>query len=92
MLLNADRPIEDFTDDELGVREFADALTDSILRMVPSSGFVIARPGKWGSGKSSTLKLISLRALHQEMAAWTTDIEATDCSSREQLRKSNLDI
>ena len=71
MLLNADRPIEDVTEDALGVGGFAHALADSILRMVPSSGFVFALPGEWGSGKSSILNLVERRILHQEMAAWT---------------------
>src|SRR2546430_16094900 len=57
MLLNADRPIEDVTEDALGVGGFAHALADSILRMVPSSGFVIALPGEWGSRQSSILYL-----------------------------------
>src|SRR5437879_464792 len=71
MLLNSDRPIEDVTQDALGVRDFAHALADSILQMVPSDGFVIALPGEWGSGKSSILNLVERRILHQEMATWT---------------------
>jgi KAP family P-loop domain len=71
MLLNADRPIEDVSEDALGVRDFAHALADSILRMTPSNGFVIALPGEWGSGKSSILNLVERRINHQEMASWT---------------------
>jgi predicted KAP-like P-loop ATPase len=72
MFLNADRPIEDVSEDALGVQAFAHTLADSILRMAPSNGFVIALPGEWGSGKSSILNLVERRIVHREMATWTS--------------------
>jgi predicted KAP-like P-loop ATPase len=69
--LNADQPIRDPEDDLLGVAPFAHSLAESILKMTPAKGFVMALPGEWGSGKSSILNLIERRIRHLEMAAFT---------------------
>lgn len=71
--LNADQPIKAPDDDLLGVAPFAHALADSILKMTPAKGFVMALPGEWGSGKSSILNLIERRIRHLEMAAFTLE-------------------
>jgi predicted KAP-like P-loop ATPase len=61
--LNADRPIKEPEDDLLGVAPFAHTLAESVLRVAPAKGFVMALPGEWESGKSSILNLH--RAPHQ---------------------------
>src|ERR1700676_3952694 len=71
--LNADQPIKEPEDDLLGVAPFAHALAESILKMAPAKGFVMALPGEWGSGKSSILNLIERRINHLEMAAFTVE-------------------
>jgi predicted KAP-like P-loop ATPase len=71
--LNADQPIREPEDDLLGVAPFAHALAQSILKMTPANGFVMALPGEWGSGKSSILNLIERRIRHLEMSALTVE-------------------
>jgi ABC-type taurine transport system ATPase subunit len=72
--LNAGQPIKEPEDDLLGVAPFAHALAESIPKMTPAKGFVMALPGESGSGKSSILNLIERRINYREMAAFTVGI------------------
>jgi predicted KAP-like P-loop ATPase len=71
--LNADQPIKDPEDDLLGVAPFAHTLAESILKMAPANGFVMALPGEWGSGNRSATALARPTAIptHSSMH-WST--------------------
>ncbi len=62
---SADRPITSFTDDLLGVADFAKSLASSIKGWKGNDSLVIALYGKWGSGKTS-IKNLAIEALQQE--------------------------
>lgn len=51
-----DIPVEDFDGELLGLREYADSLTEFILRC--ETPMTIALQGDWGSGKTSLMNLI----------------------------------
>ena len=57
-LLSADKAIEDPRYDRLEYSPFAKNLAESILKMAPIEGFVIAIYGPWGSGKTSFLNFM----------------------------------
>ena len=57
-VLSADNPLKDPKDDRLGYAPFARNLAESICRMAPPEGFVIAVYGPWGSGKSTLLNFL----------------------------------
>jgi len=63
--LASDRPITIPEDDRLGRASFAEAMAHSIVTMTGTDGLTIALYGRWGSGKTSTLELVS-HYLHQE--------------------------
>ncbi|TET45519.1 NTPase KAP [candidate division TA06 bacterium] len=56
--LSADRPKEHPDDDNLGYAPFAKHLAESICRMAPTEGLVMAVYGPWGSGKSTLLNFV----------------------------------
>ncbi|GAB1544220.1 KAP family P-loop domain protein [Scytonema sp. NUACC21] len=57
-ILSADNPLTDPKDDRLGYAPFAKNLADSICKMSPPEGFVMAVYAPWGSGKSTLLNFI----------------------------------
>lgn len=64
-VLSADNPLTDPINDRLGYTEFAKNLAESICRMSPLDGFVIAVYGSWGLGKSTLLNF-TLHYLEQK--------------------------
>ncbi|MBD2459205.1 AAA family ATPase [Nostoc sp. FACHB-87] len=56
--LSADKPLSDPKDDKLGYAPFAKNLAESISKMSPPDGLVIAVYAPWGSGKSTLLNFI----------------------------------
>jgi predicted KAP-like P-loop ATPase len=57
-LVSADRPLADPSEDSLGYAPFAKNIAESICKMVPAEGFVIAIYGSWGSGKTTLLNFV----------------------------------
>lgn len=57
-LLSADNPLIDPNHDRLGYAPFAKNLAESICKMAPPQGFVMAVYAPWGSGKSTLLNFI----------------------------------
>lgn len=57
-ILSADNPLTNPQDDRLGYAPFAKHLAESICRMSPPDGLVMAVYAPWGSGKSSLLNFI----------------------------------
>ncbi|MGK7929585.1 MAG: P-loop NTPase fold protein [Spirulina sp.] len=57
-ILSADNPLTDPDGDRLGYAPFAKNLADSICKMSPPDGFVMAVYAPWGSGKSTLLNFI----------------------------------
>ena len=57
-MLQPDTPLTDPSKDRLGYAQFASHLADSICKMTPPDGLVIAIFGTWGSGKTTLLKFI----------------------------------
>ena len=55
--LSGDRPKETLAEDRLGFAGFAGALAQSIARMTPRDGMVLAVHGPWGSGKTSAVNM-----------------------------------
>jgi predicted KAP-like P-loop ATPase len=53
-----DDPIQDSSDDLLGREMFVEKLAEAISTATPTSSFVIALYGPWGSGKSSIKNLL----------------------------------
>jgi predicted KAP-like P-loop ATPase len=64
-VLSADNPLTDPESDRLGYAPFAKNLADSICKMSPPDGFVMAVYAPWGSGKSTLLNFI-VHYLEQE--------------------------
>lgn len=58
MNFNADKPIEKLSDDKLGRSAFAKHLGKAIGEYSGKDGLVIGLYGKWGSGKTSIIKMI----------------------------------
>ncbi|HYD43816.1 MAG TPA: P-loop NTPase fold protein [Phenylobacterium sp.] len=56
-ILSGDRPKERLADDRLGFGGFARALAQSIARLAPRDGVVLAVHGPWGSGKTSAVNM-----------------------------------
>jgi predicted KAP-like P-loop ATPase len=63
-VLSADNPLTDPKHDALGYAPFARHLADSIGKMSPPDGFVMAVYGAWGSGKSTLLNFIVYYLTH----------------------------
>jgi predicted KAP-like P-loop ATPase len=63
-VLSADNPLTDPNHDALGYAPFARHLADSIGKMSPPDGFVMAVYGAWGSGKSTLLNFIVYYLTH----------------------------
>lgn len=57
-VLSADKPLDDPKDDRLGYAPFAEHLAESIYRMAPPEGLVVAIYGPWGSGKTTLLNFV----------------------------------
>ena len=57
--LSADRPVDDPAKDRLGLAPFAQHLAETICKMVPAEGLVLAVHGPWGSGKTTLLRFVS---------------------------------
>jgi len=57
-LLSADKALTDPSGDRLGYAPFARNIAESICKMVPAEGFVIAVYGSWGSGKTTLLNFV----------------------------------
>jgi predicted KAP-like P-loop ATPase len=58
-VLSADNPLTDPKDDRLGYAAFAKNLAESICKMSPPDGLVMAVYAPWGSGKSTLLNFIT---------------------------------
>jgi predicted KAP-like P-loop ATPase len=56
--LSADKPLTEPQEDQLGYAVFAKHLAFSLIRMIPSEGFVVAIYGPWGSGKTTLLNFL----------------------------------
>ena len=56
--LSSDRPLGDPGEDRLGYAPFAERLAESLYRLAPREGFVMALYGPWGSGKSTVLGFV----------------------------------
>ena len=56
--LSADKPLYSPDQDLLGYAPFGKHLAESLIKMAPAEGFVVAIYGAWGSGKSSLLNLL----------------------------------
>lgn len=54
----ADAPIEDRSQDRLNRGRLADAIADQVIDGPPGLGLVIGIAGRWGSGKTSVLRMI----------------------------------
>lgn len=57
--LSPDVPLKNPTNDAFGYASFAKDLSQSLNKMVPSEGIVMAIYGEWGSGKSTLLNFVS---------------------------------
>lgn len=55
--LTADRPRTKLEEDELGYRDFAEAIAAGLVERGGSDGLVIAIHGKWGSGKTTAVNM-----------------------------------
>lgn len=58
MTYNADRPLTDRAQDELGLAEVADTIADRILALRPASGLVVGLQSPWGMGKTTFLNFL----------------------------------
>lgn len=56
--ITADRPRTKLEEDELGHRDFADAIAKALSSRAADDGFVIAVHGKWGSGKTTAVNMV----------------------------------
>ena len=68
-VLSPDKPLTDPKDDRLGYAPFAKNLAESILKMIPPEGLVIAIYGQWGSGKSTVIEFIANYLEHPDEGA-----------------------
>ncbi len=57
-VLSSDKPLTDPKDDRLGYATFARHLAESICKMTPPEGLVIAIYGPWGAGKTTLLNFV----------------------------------
>lgn len=57
-VLSSDKPLTDPRDDRLGYATFAKHLAESICKMTPPEGLVIAIYGPWGAGKTTLLNFV----------------------------------
>lgn len=58
-ILSSDSSLNDPKEDQLGYSPFAKNVAESICKMAPNEGFVIAIYGQWGSGKSTLLNFVT---------------------------------
>ncbi|MDQ4142988.1 MAG: KAP family NTPase [Actinomycetota bacterium] len=56
--VRADAPIEHRSEDRLKRARLAEAVADQVVHGPPGQGLVIGIVGKWGSGKTSVLKMV----------------------------------
>lgn len=57
-VLSADKPLTDPEDDRLGYASFAQHLAESLCKMAPTEGLIVAVYGPWGSGKTTLLNFV----------------------------------
>lgn len=58
MIYNADRPLTDRSQDELGLADVADTVAARILALRPASGLVVGIESPWGMGKTTFLNFL----------------------------------
>jgi len=58
-ILSADKPLNNPATDELEHAAFAQMLAESIIKMTPPEGLVMAMYEPWGSGKSTVVNFIT---------------------------------
>lgn len=58
-MINADLPIKSYKDDALGRRSFSISMAQAILNYSFVDSFTIGLFGKWGSGKTSVINMIT---------------------------------
>lgn len=80
-----DDPIQDPTDDLLGRSSFVEKLAEAISTATPTSTFVIALYGPWGSGKSSVKNLLLNRLRTQGGEITILEFSPWLISGQEQL-------
>ncbi|WAJ27379.1 KAP family P-loop NTPase fold protein [Antarcticirhabdus aurantiaca] len=56
--VTADRPRTKLEEDQLGYRDFAEAIAAGLASRAGEDGLVIAVHGKWGSGKTSAVNMV----------------------------------
>lgn len=56
--VTADRPRTKLEEDELGYRDFAEAVAAGLVDRTGDDGLVIAIHGKWGSGKTTAVNMV----------------------------------
>ena len=62
---SSDNPLIDPANDMLGYAPFSKLLAQSISRMCPKEGIVVAINGPWGSGKSTILNFVLYYLEHE---------------------------
>jgi len=63
--VRADEPIEHRSQDKLKRVGLAEAIAEQVIKGPPGHGLVIGVAGKWGSGKTSVLKMVE-EAVHEK--------------------------
>lgn len=66
--VTADRPRTRLEEDELGYRDFAEAIAAGLASRAGDDGLVIAVHGKWGSGKTSAVNMVVDALARREQA------------------------
>lgn len=72
--LSPDRALTDPKDDRFGYSPFARHLADSLCRMAPPEGLVVAIYGPWGTGKTTLLNFVSHYIAQKPLSARPVEV------------------